>query len=343
MSSPLFCISPFYAAVDQELGHSAHRLLVVLCGFADQQGVCFPPRKMLSMLTGMDNSNLSKYIKILCKKGYLKVLNQSANRYQIVGYDSKETRWPTVSLLEEIAKDNQEDGNGYHGKNYHVVENNEDGNGYHECGNGYHADGKNYHECGNGYQQNRETKEQTTQQTTGAVAPDPEQPVPVVGLPEKSAKPVKAKKPKNEYTPEFEELWGIYPPNTNGLKPKKKEAFGCFNARLKEGVSFDLLKSCTANYCAAFDSGRIKRDFVMHPTTFFGANERYTEYQALIKSTLITQSKSGTYDGNRKLSASEEAASWTVPGKQANQRPTPPAFEDGDSGYTYEHVQSGAE
>ena len=55
--------------------------------------------------------------------------------------------------------------------------------------------------------------------------------------------------------------------------------------------------------------------------------------------TLITQSKSGTYDGNRKLSASEIASKWAVPPKPIDQRPQAPAPENGFTRELIEHVE----
>jgi hypothetical protein len=140
MNSPVFSLSPFYAAADKTLGHAAHRVLTLLCGFADPEGLCFPSRKMLSYLTGIENSNLSKYINVLCRKGYLEKVNASGNRYKIIGF--KDKQWPMVECGNDYHHENQQHGNSYH----------EDGNNYHEkieCGNDYHEDGNNYHETGN--------------------------------------------------------------------------------------------------------------------------------------------------------------------------------------------------
>ncbi len=101
MNSPVFSLSPFYAAADKTLGHAAHRVLTLLCGFADPEGLCFPSRKMLSYLTGIENSNLSKYINVLCRKGYLEKVNASGNRYKIIGFKDKQwpMRWLNVVII----------------------------------------------------------------------------------------------------------------------------------------------------------------------------------------------------------------------------------------------------
>lgn len=199
MNSPIFSLSPFYAAADKTLGHAAHRVLTLLCGFADPEGLCFPSRKMLCHLTGIENSNLSKYINVLCRKGYLEKVNASGNRYKIIGF--KDKQWPMVECGNNYHHENQQHGNNYH-------ENISCGNNYHDDGNSYHEDGNNYHKTGDSvvmitnrtYQKINRPIEQTNEQTSGAVAPCvsspptlfadlPEPPVVAPLLPKKSAKP----------------------------------------------------------------------------------------------------------------------------------------------------------
>lgn len=302
MTSPVFSISPFYAATDKSLGHAAHRLLTVLCGFADKEGVCFPSRKMLTHLTGFDNSNLSKYIKALCRKGYLEQINDAGNRYKITGF--KDKQWPMVACNKDMVE-NQQDGNSYHdGNNYHLInqengnsyhdstKNQQDGNSYHEYGNDYHEDGNSYHKTGESVvmitnrtdQVNNRPLEQTKGQIN--VLFDLESKPTGTESVKLSAK--KTKPPKNPYSEEFEELWATYPSGSGGVKPNKKGAFHSFNARRNEGVEFSFLKTCVTNYRAKCDlEGKTGGNYVLNASTFFGPSQRYLEYQTQYKPQVI--------------------------------------------------------
>lgn len=190
MNSPIFSISPFYAAADKNLGHAAHRVLTLLCGFADPEGLCFPSRKVLCGLTGIENSNLSKYINTLCRKGYLEKVNAAGNRYKIIGF--KDKQWPMVDCGNYYHNENQQHGNSYH-------ENISCGNDYHVDGNSYHADGNDYHKTGNSVvmitnitdQKINRPMEQTNKQTSAPVSSVPVEGSPL--LPEPAPTPITAK------------------------------------------------------------------------------------------------------------------------------------------------------
>lgn len=300
MNSPIFSISPFYAAADKNLGHAAHRVLTLLCGFADPEGLCFPSRKMLCALTGIENSNLSKYINVLCRKGYLAKTNAAGNRYKIIGF--KDKQWPMLECGNDYHQENQQHGNSYH-------ENSGDGNNYHERGNHYHEDGNHYHEKAVSVvtitnitdQEINRPLEQTNTQTSGVA----DVCLPVAGKDAvKTSSPKPAKKPKNEYSPEFEELWAIYPEGANNAKPDKLGTSRCLNARLNEGESLDVIRTGVMNYREFCNrEGRTGGRFVANPTTFFGTQKRYLQYQVL---TTTPTNKPGVNNGYQpKLSCGE--------------------------------------
>jgi hypothetical protein len=272
MHIPDFSIVPLSILSDPDITFRELKVYTAIKSFMNKQtGECYPSRSTLAAITGLPESRISVVTDLLEQHGWLKKAG-NGGRSRPCNYTvfcSKKTVTKTVTVTETDTVTN-------------LVTVTEMETVTDLDVNGYQFGTETVTEPVTG---NEQTKEQTMEQKKNApVALDGffAEPIPVqTSIIPEAPKPAKVKKAKRDYTPEFEELWGIYPPNENGIKPKKKEAFGCFNARLNEGVSLDLLKTCTTNYRAAFDSGRVKRDFVMHPTTFFGTNERYTEYQAL--------------------------------------------------------------
>jgi len=78
---------------------------------------------------------------------------------------------------------------------------------------------------------------------------------------------------KNIYTMQFEKIWNTYP-----RRIEKKNAYKCFNARLKEKVSIDDLQKAVNNY-AAYCLAENKEDkFIKYPATFFGVNKPYEDW-----------------------------------------------------------------
>ncbi|MCX5971315.1 MAG: hypothetical protein NTV14_07435 [Coprothermobacterota bacterium] len=73
------------------------------------------------------------------------------------------------------------------------------------------------------------------------------------------------------YVPSFELFWQEYPSHID-----KRHAFGCWKARLKEGIAGDLLAACTGHYAAA-RRGEDER-YTMHPSTFLGPGRRWEEF-----------------------------------------------------------------
>lgn len=75
------------------------------------------------------------------------------------------------------------------------------------------------------------------------------------------------------YTSVFESFWSIYP-----RKIGKKEAFKNWNTRLKEKVSPDTLILAATNYAKLCKERGTSSDYIMHPSTFLGPNEKYVDY-----------------------------------------------------------------
>ena len=90
----------------------------------------------------------------------------------------------------------------------------------------------------------------------------------------KDISPVKKKrgrKSNTEYSAEFEELWEMYPRPVD-----KKGTYGCFNARLAEGVSIEEMKMGREKYIKLRSGEDLK--YTMLPKTFFGPAERWKEF-----------------------------------------------------------------
>lgn len=70
---------------------------------------------------------------------------------------------------------------------------------------------------------------------------------------------------------DFEEFWKEYPSHID-----KRKSYGCWRARLKEGVLTMHLIEAAQNYAAT----RIGEDekYTMHPSTFLGPGHRWEEY-----------------------------------------------------------------
>lgn len=78
---------------------------------------------------------------------------------------------------------------------------------------------------------------------------------------------------KNNYTSVFESFWAIYPKNIG-----KKEAFKNWNTRLKEKVEPETLIQAATNYATECKKRGTSPEYIMHPSTFLGPNEKYADY-----------------------------------------------------------------
>jgi len=80
--------------------------------------------------------------------------------------------------------------------------------------------------------------------------------------------------PKDEYPPEFEQLWADYPPRAGGSP--KKSAFKAWKARIKAGADPQAIADGVARYarfCAV--TGKLGTEYVKQASTFFGPDEHY--------------------------------------------------------------------
>lgn len=80
--------------------------------------------------------------------------------------------------------------------------------------------------------------------------------------------------PKDEYPPEFEELWADYPKRAGGNP--KKAALKAWKARIRSGVDPQAIADGVARYaryCAV--TGKLNTEFVKQASTFLGPDEHY--------------------------------------------------------------------
>lgn len=69
------------AAFDNDLHHAARRMLMVLVGYADKNGECFPSVVKIAEKMGYTEGAVRKQISILVEKGYI----SKENRFYISG------------------------------------------------------------------------------------------------------------------------------------------------------------------------------------------------------------------------------------------------------------------
>ena len=81
----------------------------------------------------------------------------------------------------------------------------------------------------------------------------------------------KSKKKAADYSPAFEYVWSVYPRRVN-----KSEAYAKWKAQLAKGASEADLTLASENY-ARLRAGE-EAKFTLHPTTFFGPNDRWRDF-----------------------------------------------------------------
>lgn len=108
-------------------------------------------------------------------------------------------------------------------------------------------------------------------QAAPIVTTDPKKTV-SVKTEEESLPGAAATKGQKSYPAEFEAAWGLYPKSAGG---SKKAAFLAWSARLKEGISSEVLQQSVTRYAAYCVAERKEPRYVLHAATFFGPNERY--------------------------------------------------------------------
>lgn len=78
------------------------------------------------------------------------------------------------------------------------------------------------------------------------------------------------------YSPEFEELWSIYP-KRQGSNPKQSASIAV-QARLRAGETFSVLREGTIAYRAYCDAkGDTGGEYVMQAVRFYGRNQEYLQ------------------------------------------------------------------
>lgn len=83
----------------------------------------------------------------------------------------------------------------------------------------------------------------------------------------------KEKKKNTGYSPEFESFWSVYP-----RKVSKKDAFKNWNTRLKSKVAASDLIQAATNYSSVCKKRGTLPEYILHPATFLGPNEKYLDY-----------------------------------------------------------------
>lgn len=100
---------------------------------------------------------------------------------------------------------------------------------------------------------------------------------------------------QNIYTPEFENMWGIYP--KRNTPHNKSQALKAWNARIAEGVSPDEIIRGVKNYAAECQKeGRTGTQFVKQAATFLGPNKHYGDYQEEIAPSYVPGQKRNPRD-----------------------------------------------
>lgn len=84
------------------------------------------------------------------------------------------------------------------------------------------------------------------------------------------------KRSVSDYSPEFEEIWQIYPKRT-GSNPKRS-AYIAYQARIKAGETLSVLRDGVVAYRAFCDAkGDTGSSYVMQAVRFFGPNKEYLQ------------------------------------------------------------------
>ena len=81
----------------------------------------------------------------------------------------------------------------------------------------------------------------------------------------------KSARKKREYTPEFEQLWNLYPRKTG-----RTNAVDAYHARVRGGLAHDEMLQAVINYARVKSSTPLH--YLMHFSTFFGPHERWKDY-----------------------------------------------------------------
>ncbi len=83
----------------------------------------------------------------------------------------------------------------------------------------------------------------------------------------------KPAKRQGTYETEFEQFWFVYP-----RRVEKQGAYKAWIARLKEGVTPDILINASQNYAISCRENGIENRFIKHAKTFLGPSKPYEDY-----------------------------------------------------------------
>lgn len=78
---------------------------------------------------------------------------------------------------------------------------------------------------------------------------------------------------RNNYCPEFEEFWSIYP-----RKEEKSAAYKQYHARLREGYSENELLEAAKRYAEECKKDNREKKYIKLPKTFLGVNTPFVDY-----------------------------------------------------------------
>ena len=84
----------------------------------------------------------------------------------------------------------------------------------------------------------------------------------------------KLKKQSSGYTPEFEDVWKLYPWTSDA---NKRVAFKAWTARLNAGIQPGDITEGVKRYAAYCRSLEIEQRYIKQPATFFGPDEHYLQ------------------------------------------------------------------
>lgn len=87
------------------------------------------------------------------------------------------------------------------------------------------------------------------------------------------APPSRTSASREEYSQAFETWWADYP-----RKVRKREAYSCWKARLREGVTAETLTRARDAYVAYCNRKGTPIDYIMHPATFLGKKRPFEDY-----------------------------------------------------------------
>jgi hypothetical protein len=107
--------------------------------------------------------------------------------------------------------------------------------------------------------------------------PQEHEPIPINNPIENTSKTNGQPSDTGEYAKKFLDFWEVYPRKVN-----KKGAYRCWKAARGKNLNLDTLVLCAVNYAGSCRAeGTLQRN-TMHPTTFLGPDDRWSDYLELV-------------------------------------------------------------